>query len=371
MKITFPHMGNMYIVAKALLDEFSVDYVIPPFNNKNALEIGTRYAPETACLPLKLNIGNLIEAHEMGADCVFMVGGFGPCRFGYYGEMEREILKDTGFEMDFITLEMPNGNVREFMRRVRKLTGSCNVFKILKAVIRATGIAKQVDDLERLTFKIRPREVEKGSTDRIYRSFQDGALHIKGAEKIKELIRDTRHQLLKLEINRDMDPIKVGIVGEIFTNIDSHTSFNIESKLGNMGIEVDRSLFIGEWIIEHIFKNVLPIPKDLRFADAAKPYLGAMIGGHARETIGHAVLYAQHGYDGIIQIYPLTCMPEIVAQSILPAVEKDFNIPILTLIIDEMTAEVGYLTRIEAFIDLLCHRREKATFERKQVLSRS
>ena len=44
MKITFPHMGNTYIVAKSLLDDLHVDYVIPPYNNKRALEIGTKYA---------------------------------------------------------------------------------------------------------------------------------------------------------------------------------------------------------------------------------------------------------------------------------------------------------------------------------------
>lgn len=30
MKITFPHMGNIYFAAKALFDGLGVDYVIPP-----------------------------------------------------------------------------------------------------------------------------------------------------------------------------------------------------------------------------------------------------------------------------------------------------------------------------------------------------
>lgn len=94
-----------------------------------------------------------------------------------------------------------------------------------------------------------------------------------------------------------------------------------------------------------------------------------MIGGHAQETVGNTVLYAKGGYDGVVQIYPLTCMPEIVAESILPAIERDYNIPILTLIIDEMTGEAGYLTRIEAFVDLLKRRRERAEIEQNFALS--
>ena len=62
-------------------------------------------------------------------------------------------------------------------------------------------------------------------------------------------------------------------------------------------------------------------------------------------------------------------MPEIVAESILPAVERDFDIPVLTLIIDEMTGEAGYFTRVEAFIDLLYRRREQKTVDGRYILS--
>jgi predicted nucleotide-binding protein (sugar kinase/HSP70/actin superfamily) len=42
MVITFPHMGNTYVTAKALLDDLGREYVIPPFNVKQSLEIGTK-----------------------------------------------------------------------------------------------------------------------------------------------------------------------------------------------------------------------------------------------------------------------------------------------------------------------------------------
>ncbi len=175
--------------------------------------------------------------------------------------------------------------------------------------------------------------------------------------------------MLRLEIDKDYKPLRVGIVGEIYTTIDPFSNFYIESILGNMGIEVDRTNTVSGWIIEHMLKAIVPFKKDIRYKEAAKPYLGTMIGGHAQETVGNTVLYAKGGYDGVVQIYPLTCMPEIVAESILPAIERDYNIPILTLIIDEMTGEAGYLTRIEAFVDLLKRRRERAEIEQNFALS--
>ena len=91
----------------------------------------------------------------------------------------------------------------------------------------------------------------------------------------------------------------------------------------------------------------------------AEPYLKTLIGGHGRETVGSAIYYSNMGFDGVIQLLPLNCMPEIVAKSILSAVSKDIDFPVMTLVLDEMTGEAGFLTRLEAFVDLLQRRREE------------
>ena len=371
MKITFPHLGNTYICVKALLDDLGARYVIPPFNNKKALELGTKYVPEMACLPLKINIGNYIQACQQGADTILMAGGCGPCRFGYYCEMHREIMKDIGYEMDIITLELINGNISELLSNLKKLAKEANPFDAIVAAVRTVKIAKQVDEIEMLTFKIRPREIIKGSTDAIYKDFRNRVFQERGCRKILSLIAKTRKELLKIETDNNFLPLKIGIVGEIYTTIEHSSSFDIQNRLGNMGVEVDRQVTVSGWIIEHILKKAFHLPRKLEYAKEAKPYLGTMIGGHAQETLGHTVLYSKKGYDGVIQIFPLSCMPEIVAESILPKVEADFGIPVLTLIIDEMTGEAGYLTRVEAFIDLLKKRRERKSINGEWILSGS
>lgn len=86
------------------------------------------------------------------------------------------------------------------------------------------------------------------------------------------------------------------------------------------------------------------------------------IGGHAKECIGEAILSYREGFDGAIQIFPLGCMPEIVSKSILPAISRDCDFPIMSLVVDDMTGEAGYITRLEAFIDLLERRRENVLY---------
>ncbi len=369
MKLTFPHLGNTYVCVKALLDDLGADYVIPPFNNKKALELGTKFVPEMACLPLKINIGNYIQAYEQGADTILMAGGCGPCRFGYYGEMNREILKDIGCEMDIITLELISGKAEESIRRIKKLTVGAGFFQVLKAAARTVRIAKQVDELELLAFRTRAREVFKGGTDKIINGFRKDVLDCRGSGEISELISTAMESLRGIKADNGLEPLKIGIVGEIYTTIEHFASFDIQNRLGVMGVEVDRQVTVSNWIIEHMIKKTLHLPRKLQFEKEARPYLGKMIGGHAQETLGHTVLYAKEGYDGVIQIFPLSCMPEIVAESILPSVELDHGIPVLTLIIDEMTGEAGYMTRVEAFIDLLHKRRERKAVNGEWLLS--
>jgi len=359
MKVTFPHLGNIYISVKGMFDDLGIDYIIPPLNNKETLEIGTRYAPESVCLPLKITIGNLIQAHMLGgADTVLMAGGRGPCRFGYYCEMQREILADIGIDMKFIVLEPPKGNPVEYLNQLRELVGTINPVKLFKAAGRFITIAGRVDDLENTVFKIRPRAVKKHVVDEIYDRFRKDVLKTGGSENILKLLNRAGEELAAVKLNERFNPLKVGIVGEIYTNIDQFTSFDIQKRLGYLGAEVDRKITISNWISEHIVKKALHIPVNKDYQRAAKPYLNRMIGGHALETVGNTILYARNGYDGVIQLFPLNCMPEIVSESLLKEISRDFDIPVLTLIIDEMTGEAGYMTRLDAFIDMLWSRRE-------------
>ena len=271
MKITFPHMGNVYMIAKCLLDEFQLDYVIPPFQSKKTLEIGTRYTPEGACLPLKITVGSLIEAAELGADTALMVGGAGPCRFGYYCRMQQEILNDIGCNMEIITLEAPNGDGRELLRRVRRVTKGINIPKLIRVLAQITRLSIQIDEIEKLCLRNRSYETVNGATNRIYQEFRVQAFTTTGVKGFKKLIKDTRNKLQLVPLNLDQKPLKIGIVGEIYGNIDPYTKMFLEQRLGEMGIYVHRYVTISDWIVEHIIKKELRLPRKKPYAAAAKP----------------------------------------------------------------------------------------------------
>ena len=89
MKITFPHLGNTYIIVKSILDDLGTDYIIPPFNNKRALELGTRYTSEMVCLPLKINKAITFSSIEMGPDTILWQALADPGSLGLYAACSR------------------------------------------------------------------------------------------------------------------------------------------------------------------------------------------------------------------------------------------------------------------------------------------
>ena len=57
-------------------------------------------------MPFKYNLGNYIDALESGATILIQAGG--GCRYGYYAELQQQILKDLGYQFEFINLIQNN-----------------------------------------------------------------------------------------------------------------------------------------------------------------------------------------------------------------------------------------------------------------------
>ena len=359
MVVTFPHMGNVYIGAKVLMEGLGVDLVVPPFSSDRTLEIGSTHTSEFICAPLKVNIGNYIESIEKGADTVLLTGSNGPCRFGFYGIMEKEILKDMGYDVEFIIFEAPGGDIGELIRRIQKATQTKNIGRIMKHLLKAQRMIVETDALERRMLNIEAREAEEGTIRRIRKTFKSQTRNTKGERQLKDLIRDTSSKLDQVIIDEAHQPLKIGLIGEIYTLIEPYINLYVEEKLAGLGVEVERSLYVGDWLSEHLLYRPIGLTRESKIRKAGQQYLDRCIGGHAWETIGYAAHYCQSGYDGIIQLLPFGCMPEIVAESILPSIQKDYNVPIMTLIVDELTGETGYLTRLEAFVDMIQRKKER------------
>ncbi|MEW6621626.1 MAG: CoA protein activase [Bacillota bacterium] len=356
MKVTFPHMGYFHITGKTIFEGIGLDVIVPPPCTKKTLTLGTNHSPEFACLPLKINMGNFIEAAQLGADTIIMGGGVGPCRFGYYAEVQKNILDELGMNYQMIVLEPPDVHIKEVWEKIRYLINT-RWTEAITAILLAWQKTYAIDMIEKEVHTLRALEINKGESDQVFKDFIGKIDRAKNKKEVKEIMDSTKKELNQIQIYKNIRPIKIAIVGEIYTVLEPFVNFDMEVFLGRMGVEVYRPLFLSQWINDHLLGGLLPIKGSKKAKRLSSPYLNYFVGGHGRETVGHTI-ELKGIVDGVIQVAPLTCMPEIVAQSVLTNVSADTGMPVMTVYVDEQTGKAGIHTRIEAFVDMVTRKKD-------------
>ena len=81
---------------------------------------------------------------------------------------------------------------------------------------------------------------------------------------------------------------------------------------------------------------------------------------HSKEVMA-SINYYKDKVNGIIIISAFPCGPDSLANEL--AIRKIKSIPILKLIMEDLNSDIGILTRLESFIDILKQKKEE-TYER-------
>ena len=369
-KVAFPHMGTVSIAWSAALKKIGVEPFVPPYTSKKTLSLGTKHSPEAICIPYKLILGNFIEAIEGGSDYVAMITSPGCCRLGEYGNCIHNALIDLGYDAKYIEMRLYDG-LKGMYNFLKEVSGKNDPILFARAINIGIRTMFVLDDLENLLSYYRARELNFGDAEK---NFNKGLEYIKAANSTKELKQARKkafEELKKTNIDKNREVLRVDVTGEIYLVCDPFSNQNILRELGKMGVQTRRSLTISGFIKDAI------IPKVLRKGEThlqrayrlAQPYLMRDIGGDSLECISDVVYADERDIDGIIHISPFTCMPEIMSQNIFPAMRENCDIPILPLIMDEQTGKAGYLTRLEAFVDLMKRRKRKLDNEKKEALN--
>ncbi len=359
-------MGHIEFLLKDLFTRLDVDFIIPPPNSTETIKLGVRHAPELACYPLKVTLGNFIEGLEKGADTLIMAGGVGPCRFGYYAETQRRILKQLGYSFEMIRVEPPAAHPIQFIKSFKRVAPKKKIREIWKAIKVSFSKAQVMDFIEKKVLAIRPFEVNKGETTKTKKKaikLLDQAFLESEIEKAKE---EALNLLDSIPQDKEKPFLKIGLVGEFYLLLEPFVNFDLEELLGNMDIYLERGVYLTDWIGPSSKNPVMGVSNE-EIAQAAFPYLSHFVGGEGRQTVGHTIIFAYQGFDGVIHLMPFTCMPELIAKSILPKISQDLDFPILTLVFDEQTGKAGLITRIEAFVELLISRRRKGLSPKRLI----
>ena len=348
--LSFPKLGDYDIPIYYVLKHITKLKIIKPSKiTTKTIELGSKYSPDFVCTPFKYTLGILIENIEKGANTLIQFGG--GCRYGYYGELQEQILKDLGYNITLDSLII--GGKTDF-KRIKKLMHKYDpdikLYKLIYYSIIGLKMIIYMDKIDEIIRKNIGFEVEKNSFLDLKKKMLNEFSNTKGLFHLTYLYYKYKSKFKKLKVNKPKKCLKIGLIGELYTLMEPSSNYEIEKDLALNNIEIKRYTNVSYLLLK---KRKL-VKKYLRKMSNIKYRMGA----DAVDNIYHTKELCRQGYDGIIHIKSSFCTPEIGSMPLINKIAKEYNVPVLFFSFDTNTSEVGIKTRLEAFYDMLEMRRE-------------
>jgi len=346
-------MGNYVHAWKPLAELVADEVVVAPPITKRTAELGFKHSPECVCIPFKYNLGNFIEALELGANA--LIQGGGGCRFGHYAEVQEGILRKLGYDFRFIKLNDHYG-IAGLARDFKNINPKISYFAIAKILALCRERVRCLDAIEDYVRKNIGFEKNKGEFDAALEGFLarlGNEYSIRGVWRLK---KEFQKKFSAIGTDKPENCLRVGVIGEIYAVMEPFCNFNLEKELAKYGVEITRFVNVTR-VLHDFFSGGRNVKQHVK---SAWPYLKYSLGAHGTESVARAEEMIRQGFDGIIHLKPFGCMPEVNAMSALNNLSKDFRVPILYFSFDSQTSRTGIATRLEAFYDMLHMKKHQA-----------
>jgi len=347
--LSFPHMGDYHVPIRGLLQNlFPQDEIRPaPPITKKTVALGARYGPEFICEPFKLNLGNYIEALEHGATILLQTGT--GCRYGYYSRLQEEILRDLGYDFTFLHLSRKNAYPLRAYKTLKSVGMECGV---LGTGLQVARTIYAIHTMDKLADFLRKHQATSEHGAQMPKLYQDFLLELENVESFRDIFRLSKNygqKLKNLANTACHSPIKVGIVGDLYTVMEPSANAHVEAFLIERGIEIHRKMSVS---------FLLGGSKKRKIFRKSEGHLAHHIGANGTDSVLQTLDYAEKGFDGIIQLKSFGCTPELNAAPALQQISREFEVPVLQLSFGTHQSETGLYTRLEAFCDILEMRKQ-------------
>lgn len=139
--------------------------------------------------------------------------------------------------------------------------------------------------------------------------------------------------------------LKVALIGHPYMLNDRQISRDIVGKLADLGVGVVTADSVDPRTAENVTRR---LTKRI-FWHYCHRLAGAAL----------ALMYSLQPLDGMIFLTSFACGPDSLVGETLGRHARHLSLPFMLLTVDEHTAEAGFVTRLEAFTDMLQRRKSK------------
>jgi len=307
----------------------------------------------------------------------FMTGSYGPCRLGKYAIEQMRILKEIGFDLPILTT-VSNSAYRD-------LNLGSDFERLAWKGITA------IDYLQKLLWRTRPYEKQKGLADRLFDECTGKiANRIRKKEEFGDILRQATSDSKSLIVPDLPRRPLVGINGEIFLRSNRFSNSDLVKVCEDAGLEVVVSS-VGEWIKYTSYRNVEDAIETRMLSKMVRSYIKKLVqerdehsvASHFRDMLdgrepstadilsrssqfisprcgSEAVLSIGSGIEwlespefaGVISVMPHGCMPGGIVAAMAEKFCTMYQKPWISLTYDGIL-ETNNLARINNFAEII------------------
>ncbi len=357
LKISTSQIGYLGVAMRTLARQLGHEWVSPDRPGLDGLVRTRRLSPEYCCYPFRLALADCLGALDKGADTIVFFGGKGICRLAMYQAAQREILRHEGKKF---RAHVVSGSIRASLYGVLREESPYRdswtyTPRTFLGFWKFMYKLKIIERWRRVLLEVRPYAVVQSEATRL---FKELIVELDGTHGVVGMMRLGRRGIRRLkavEQDRSRKLPRVGIIGESYACIDEFTNRRIVERLNRMGVEVVSP------ISEYAFMSVvtrLYYKTQAKMIERAREFFKAPGGGDSLLSVAHAMDFAQET-DGILHLYPFTCLPETSVRQVLEPYLRDRQVPYMHFNLDEHTGEEGFSTRLETFVDMIGMRKQE------------
>ena len=312
--------------------DLGIKIVLSDMTTKETMSKGSSLVVTETCLPIKIYVGHVLNLLDKGIDKIFVpsIQSIAPkiyncSKIRGLPDLIRNVVKKD-FTLVEATLDKSEKNQ--------------GLYEFLAEAVKPFGIT----DIELI----------KKASKAGWRCYNNFHIMSKSGMSYKKAMNYALQGKVFIENQTKEYPISVALVSHGYNIYDERASMKIFDKLEEMDVRVYSSLQLST---EQMDDGIASLGQGMYWANE-------------RDMTGTAGYYLKDSrIDGIITLTAFGCGPDSLMCERIMRQAKRFNKPLLHLTIDEQTGEAGFITRLEAFVDMLFRKKRASIINKIEINS--
>ena len=310
--------------------DLGIEIVLSDKTTKQTMTRGSALVVPETCLPVKVYVGHILNLLDKGIDKILVpsIQSIAPkiyncSKIRGLPDLVRNVVKKP-FTMIEATLDKSEKNQ--------------GLYEFLKEIAAYWNIT----DFERI------RKASKNAW-KVYNNFY---IMRRSGVSYKAALSAAMENKVIINSDSKSYPINIAVIAHGYNLYDERTSMKIFEKLEKLDVKTYTAQNLTQ---EQMAEGLNAINSRLYWANEY-------------EITGAAAHYIQdRKIDGIVTINAFGCGPDSLMLERISRYAKKLNKPILHLSIDEQTGEAGFVTRLEAFVDMLYRKKRSKIINKIKI----